>query len=342
MAVKRTYHHGDLRRALLDATRALIAERGIDGVSLREAARRAGVSVAAPYRHFSDKAALLSGVAEEGFNQLHAALMTAVGACGPGATARQRLEKAALAYVMFALDEPAWFDAMFQVGLQTPPSARLDASGSRAFAVVANGIVACQAERSIRPGDPLDLALAAWSMMHGLAMLLRTRESFASRGPDEIVAMVGTMLFEGIGAAPQVHRDSQSPRRPIAVIGVVTRDDGRTLMIRRAIDIPGAGYWVPPGGKPEPGESLQQAVVREVHEETGLDVIVGAEVHRCPTADDRYELVWFEARLRCESSTALKHQTSEVAHAGWFTADELATLEPMYPATRIFFAARGT
>lgn len=323
----------------MDATRSAIAERGFDSVTLRDVARRAGVSVAAPYRHFADKAELLAAVAAEGFEALHRAIMEAVAQTPPGATARDRLQTAASAYVRFALDHPTWFDAMFRPEGQSAPTPALDASGSKAFAVLANGVAACQAERSIRPGDPLDLALAAWSLIHGLATLLRARDVPGQRSPEALVERVGVLLFEGIGF--QSPRDGSSETsRPVAALAVVRRADGKVLLVRRSMAIPGAGHWVPPGGKPEPGESLAAAAGRETEEETGLSVTVGDELHRCPSSDDRYELVWFDARPvdPAAAHAPLEPQAEEVASAAWFDLDQLRTLEPMFTATRLFFA----
>src|SRR5271156_5798210 len=101
-----TYHHGDLKRALTEAALALVAEKGPKGFTLTEAARRAGVSAAAPYRHFADKAQLLAAVATEGFIQLHAALSTA----GDGAAdARIRVIDQGRAYVRWAVDHPDYY-----------------------------------------------------------------------------------------------------------------------------------------------------------------------------------------------------------------------------------------
>ena len=106
MSKRTAYHHGDLRRALLEASLALIDESGIGALSLREAARKAGVSHNAPYHHFKDRGSLLAALAEEGFAQL-AADMTAARAAAPDA--RTRLEACGQAYVRFALNSPARF-----------------------------------------------------------------------------------------------------------------------------------------------------------------------------------------------------------------------------------------
>jgi 8-oxo-dGTP diphosphatase len=126
---------------------------------------------------------------------------------------------------------------------------------------------------------------------------------------------------------------------PLAVAAVIRRADARYLLVRRAAGIPAAGYWTPPTGRPEPGETLGQALIREVREEVGLDVTAGAEVHRCPTFDRTWILLWLEATLLNEDAPIVL-QAAEVAEARWVTAEEALALEPMFPATRTFFRER--
>src|SRR3954465_4115916 len=107
-----TYHHGDLRRELLDASIAVRAERGIEAMSLRDVARQAGVSPAAPYHHFASKDALLDAIAVDGFMQLAHVMIAAREAAGSEPTAR--LRAIGEAYVRFALERPAHFHVMFR------------------------------------------------------------------------------------------------------------------------------------------------------------------------------------------------------------------------------------
>src|SRR5688500_16217910 len=110
----RPYHHGDLRRALLDAARAILHESGPGALTLRGAARAAGVSQTAPYRHFADRAALVAGVAEDGFRRLLGQMRAAVAAPpAPGETERAGLQRLALAYLRFAREQPAEYRLMF-------------------------------------------------------------------------------------------------------------------------------------------------------------------------------------------------------------------------------------
>jgi AcrR family transcriptional regulator len=138
-----TYHHGDLRAAVLEAAARMIEKEGIEGLSVREAARRAGVSHNAPYRHFPDREALLAALAEEGFTQLSKALENRSG------------RELAEAYVRFALQQPQRFRLMF-ASRRAPPD--LQARFGAAFAQLGSGTSLA--------------AAAAWSLVHGLAQLL--------------------------------------------------------------------------------------------------------------------------------------------------------------------------
>ena len=163
----RSYHHGNLRAALIASAAAILAEQGAAELTLRGAARRAGVSQAAPYRHFRDKAALLAAVAADGFRGLAEAMRRLA---GEAAEPRGRLLGAGRGYLAFALDRSALFRLMF--GPEAADKAahpELRDAANEAFAVLA-------AEASPGPGGPAadaaDRALAAWSLVHGLATLL--------------------------------------------------------------------------------------------------------------------------------------------------------------------------
>lgn len=169
------YHHGDLRRALLDGALLLVEEQGVEALSLRELARRLGVSHAAPGHHFPDRLALLVAMAAEGFERL-AADMEAAGAGQPPGGAR--LAAVGEAYVQFALDHPAHLQVMFgaEVGGMRirPPELRVPSERARA---VLDGTVEALAGIPPRvPGAPRDPfvevhTFAAWSLLHGAARL---------------------------------------------------------------------------------------------------------------------------------------------------------------------------
>lgn len=174
---ERPYHHGDLRRVLLEAALQLTEERGIHGFTLREVARQAGVSHNAPYHHFADKAALVAAVTAEGFERLEGELRTVYDRTE--GTSLDKVLGTGVAYVHFALAHPAIFRLMFRpelrLGAGSDPKRdeiQVDQAGERAFAVLLNGIRTAQASGFIADGDSIQLAIAAWSTVHGLAILL--------------------------------------------------------------------------------------------------------------------------------------------------------------------------
>ncbi|HEX3437035.1 MAG TPA: TetR/AcrR family transcriptional regulator [Pseudacidobacterium sp.] len=171
MKQRKSYHHGNLREALLEAAILLIAEVGPAGFTLREVARRAGVSHNAPYRHFQDKDALLAAVATQGYLELNEAMLEAA---KQQHGAVDQLKHAGLAYVAFALRRPEHFTVMFDapVSKQTHPDAA--EATERAFSTLLSLVQECQSTEQTISGDPLQLALLAWSMVHGIAKLAIT------------------------------------------------------------------------------------------------------------------------------------------------------------------------
>lgn len=170
-----SYHHGDLRRAMTAAAAAAVAEQGPAGLSLRELARRAGVSHAAPAHHFGDKAGVLTAVATDGFTLL-AAVLTEAG---------DDLLAAGLAYVRFAVDHPGHFAVMFDRSLLHAHDAEL-----RAAELVASDALAGLASDA-------DAGRAAWSVAHGFASLWL---SGAISGPD--VGAAAEPVLRRLVAAP--------------------------------------------------------------------------------------------------------------------------------------------
>ncbi len=167
-----SYHHGNLRRALLDVSLDLIEREGVASLSLREVSRRAGVTHAAPYRHFADKEALLAGVAEEGHQTLLAEMLQGLEKVNAGSSAA-RIEAVAITYVGFAVDHPSYFRVMFGPELSDGdryPS--LLAASERSFDLLISEIETAQTLGALRAGAALPLALTVWCQMHGLAHLL--------------------------------------------------------------------------------------------------------------------------------------------------------------------------
>jgi AcrR family transcriptional regulator len=162
-----TYHHGDLKRALTRAALALVQEKGPKGFTLREVARRAGVSVAAPYRHFADKAQLLAAVATQGFIQLDEAL-SSTGA--ETADLTEQMLDLGRTYVRWAVTHPDYYQVMFGSELDKSDPDLLTA-GSRAFDDLLDAIVRCQRAQLLPDGDPREIAGPTWSLLHGVASL---------------------------------------------------------------------------------------------------------------------------------------------------------------------------
>jgi len=168
MKPARPYHHGNLKPALLQAALALIREVGPGAFTLREVARRAGVSHNAPYRHFRDKNELLAAVAAEGFDRLREAM---VRSAASATSALERLQLSGQGYVRFALRYPQHFAVIFEGPGRFDRYPEAHAAGERAFATLVHFIEACQVEGSLPQGDAQPFALLAWSMVHGVAKL---------------------------------------------------------------------------------------------------------------------------------------------------------------------------
>jgi AcrR family transcriptional regulator len=160
-------HHGDLRNALERAALELVAEKGPHGFSLNEASRRAGVSVAAPYKHFADREALLAALAAAGYHSQREQFAAAVAAAA--ADPAERLAAFAAAYVRFAAAEPALFDVAFYAGLDKSRHPELAAAGEEVLAVV----LPAARELALDEQGAFDLLLRVAAAAHGLAVFLR-------------------------------------------------------------------------------------------------------------------------------------------------------------------------
>lgn len=187
------YHHGDLKRALLEAALQMLDEEGAEGVGLRELARRVGVSPAAPYRHFRGRQALLEAVATEGFRRF-SAMMAAKEQDLPEA---EQLPAMAEAYVRFALVQPALFRLMF--------SRQVDKTGNRALHEAAVEAYASLAKAAAReaPDAPSEGAVIAWSFVHGLAMLLLDEQilGVSPQNSDSLVRNLSQRFVRAMRAA---------------------------------------------------------------------------------------------------------------------------------------------
>ncbi len=155
----KTYHHGDLKATILGHAATLVAERGADGLSLRELARAAGVSHAAPAHHFTDRRGLFTALAAEGFQLLTSAL----------AAARPDFVAAARAYVRFALDHPGHYEVMWDRSLYDAGDPELAAAQAAAGAELDRGVATLTDPRA--KTQPAEAALAAWALVHGFSSL---------------------------------------------------------------------------------------------------------------------------------------------------------------------------
>ena len=187
---KADYHHGRLRRVLIGAAVKTIARHGVDSLSLRELAARAGVSPGAPYHHFSNRSELLASIAEEGFQRLEARLIAARDAAPDDASAR--LEALGLAYISFAVSASGYFRVMFHG--RSKASGPTEA-GLRAFHLLRDAIVACQEAGRAPKGDPMALVVLAWSAVHGFATLWVDRAlPFESLEPERLAPEIGCLI----------------------------------------------------------------------------------------------------------------------------------------------------
>ncbi|MEW2556727.1 TetR/AcrR family transcriptional regulator [Streptomyces zhihengii] len=175
----RPYHHGNLRSTLLDAACAAIEETGPAALSLRDLARRAGVSHAAPAHHFGDKAGLLTELAAQGFDLLAGALRAAGG----------DLTEAGVAYVLFAVRHRAHFEVMFQPGLHHPDDPVLDAARRRADEALTSALSSSSPARRANS----EAKLAAWSIVHGFAALW-TSGALPSRDGEDPAVLARTVI----------------------------------------------------------------------------------------------------------------------------------------------------
>jgi AcrR family transcriptional regulator len=183
MSSKDTYHHGDLKATILGEAAVLVAGRGAAALSLRELARAAGVSHAAPAHHFTDRRGLFTALATEGFRMLADAL----------AGARPDFLDAALAYVRFAIDHPGHYAVMFDRSLYDAADQGLVVAETAAGAELAAGVRTLDDPRA--NDDPQAAALAAWSLVHGFSLLWLNRAIDNDTDPIATVHRVAGMLY---------------------------------------------------------------------------------------------------------------------------------------------------
>jgi AcrR family transcriptional regulator len=196
-----SYHHGDLRRSLIEAGRMLLARNGTGGLSLREVAKVAGVSHTAPYRHFKDKADLLAAIAETGFEQLRAdAQSTALNYIDDPL---QQYTHCAARYVRFTVENLETAQLMFGGGIDmrsAPPS--LKQASWATFELLINVIENGKKAGLYKAVDTMDLAVTTWSGIHGLSLLIAngylTRLAASDEQIDSLALRMAQLLLDGI------------------------------------------------------------------------------------------------------------------------------------------------
>ncbi|HUR36041.1 MAG TPA: TetR/AcrR family transcriptional regulator [Vicinamibacterales bacterium] len=209
------YHHGDLRRALLQEAVRTIAGEGPGGLTLRDVGKRLGVSRSALYRHFSDKSALLAAVAGDGFVRLRDDLERAWQEAGGG---RRGLERMGIAYVRFAVANPSHYRVMFgdfrNLCAKDPD---LQAAAAAAFDVLLQAVIALRRTALVRPDDPRLLSEFIWATVHGVAMLAIDGqlgpEPARTERLDRLLPLVLKRVRSGIDAGRSSPRAPRSPTR---------------------------------------------------------------------------------------------------------------------------------
>jgi AcrR family transcriptional regulator len=198
---RRGYHHGNLREALIDAALNLIAQKGPAGFTFADAARSAGVSSAAPYRHFRDRDALLADVARRGFELFEAHLEKAWNNGQPEPF--RAFENVGRAYLGFARSEPAYYSAMFEAGVALDSDPGLRQASELAFAVLrrASEALSAHAPHDKRP-PALMMSLHVWALSHGIASLF-ARGDAGRRSlpmpPEDLLEAAVLIYLRGIG-----------------------------------------------------------------------------------------------------------------------------------------------
>ena len=210
---RRGYHHGNLREALIEAALDLIAKKGPAGFTFADAARSAGVSSAAPYRHFRDRDALITDVARRGFELFAERLNEAWNDGRPDPFAA--FENVGRAYLAFARDEPAYYSAMFEAGLSFDDDPLLRQAADRSFAVLrhASEVLCARLPPEKRP-PALMMSLHAWALSHGIASLFSRGDGGRRRlpmMPEELLEAGMLIYLRGLGVIAEPAESGDRP-----------------------------------------------------------------------------------------------------------------------------------
>ncbi|HEV2580106.1 MAG TPA: TetR/AcrR family transcriptional regulator [Ktedonobacteraceae bacterium] len=198
----KAYHHGDLRNALIETGLALLSEGGARELDLRKVARKAGVSHAAPYRHFADKQALIAAINEVGFNRLAEQIQSTLREAPEDALAQ--LQGVAIAYVQFSDENPWLMREMFSgLTIEREAFPALYEASKNVYRLYIAVVKRGQESGAIREGDPAALAGVLWSVLHGVAMLIIENQirpyAEGPEGIDNVTRFAIQMLYDGLG-----------------------------------------------------------------------------------------------------------------------------------------------
>lgn len=196
----KTYHHGDLRHAMLDAVAAVVREHGIAQVSLREVARRVGVSHTAAIHHFGNKAGLLTAFAAQGYVEMAESVLASLSAARPK-DGPAMLEAGGRGYVKFAVRDPERFQAMFQLDQLNRHDPHFVEARDAAYSLLTRAITRCHEEGYIGTADVRVVAAAAWSLAHGLSALWisgRLGERIGATDPNDVAAKVTRLFVDSV------------------------------------------------------------------------------------------------------------------------------------------------
>jgi len=191
------YHHGDLRRVLLETAVRVVEHEGLSALSLQALSKRAGVSSGAPYHHFDSREQLLTAIAEQGFELLAAEMKRGAALAGGGADAASELRGLGAGYLRFALAHRGHFRVMFRPELQDHLADPREVPGEDSFEMLRACVERCQAQGLARAGDPMPLVLVAWAGVHGASTLWIDGSLGSKRlvpSEDTLVEMVTTTL----------------------------------------------------------------------------------------------------------------------------------------------------
>jgi AcrR family transcriptional regulator len=198
------YHHGDLPAALLAAVQSAVADYGVSGVSLRDVARRAGVSHSAPAHHFGSKAGLLTAFATAGYQLLATSVIEEVVAANALDGAAE-LAAIGCGYVRFAVSHPAHFEVMFRLDALDQANPGFVRASDTAYRLLAATVERCRADGRLHGRSPEVVAVSAWSIVHGLSALWisgRLSERIAEQDPQRLAAAVSGLFVEAILPPP--------------------------------------------------------------------------------------------------------------------------------------------